>query len=253
MAGGAGAAEHGSSAGGLASAVRFAMLAGVFALGAFLQARGYLPALFQHWGDVVYLVRQHMVLAAISGGLAIAVGVPIGVAITRRGAERYAGLVLQIVNLGSTIPTLALLALAMSVLGIGAPPAIFALFVLTLLPIVLNTVSGLKSVPMHLIDAGRGMGMTEGQILRKVELPNAVFVILAGVRTALAICIGTVPLAFLIGGGGLGELIFTGIDVNEPSMLLAGAIPTACLVVAVDFVVGQIQFWLVPRGVNPLR
>jgi osmoprotectant transport system permease protein len=180
-------------------------------------------------------------------------GVPLGVVLTRPWAERYANLVLQVVNLGTTIPTLALLALAMSVLGIGAPPAIFALAVLTTLPIVLNTVSGIRSVPEPLLEAGRGMGMTSGQILARVELPNALFVILAGVRTALAICIGTAPLAFLIGGGGLGELIFTGIDVNEPAMLLAGAIPTALLVVAADFLVGQIQFWLVPKGVNPLR
>jgi len=118
---------------------------------------------------------------------------------------------------------------------------------------VLNTIAGLSSVPQHLIEAARGMGMTPGQILRRVELPNAVFVILAGVRTAFAINIGTVPLAFLIGGGGLGELIFTGIDLMEPSMLLAGAIPTALLAVLVDFLIGQIQFWLVPKGVNPLR
>ena len=106
---------------------------------------------------------------------------------------------------------------------------------LTLLPIVLNTVAGLRSVPSHLIEAARGMGMTAAQILSRVELPNAVFVILAGVRTAMAINIGTVPLAFLIGGGGLGELIFTGIDLMEPTMLLAGAIPTALLAVARRF------------------
>jgi osmoprotectant transport system permease protein len=97
------------------------------------------------------------------------------------------------------------------------------------------------------------MGMTARQILLRVELPNALFVILAGLRTALAINVGTVPLAFLIGGGGLGELIFTGIDLMEPSMLLAGAIPTALLAVIIDLLVGQCQYWLVPRGVNPLR
>jgi osmoprotectant transport system permease protein len=207
----------------------------------------------QYQGDVLYLARQHLVLTAISAAIAIAVGVPLGVLLTRARFERFADAVTQVVNLGTTIPTLALLALAMSFLGIGAPPAIFALFVLTLLPIVLNTTAGLRSVPGYLIEAARGMGMTAGQILWRVELPNAVFVILAGVRTALAINVGTVPLAFLIGGGGLGELIFTGIDLMDTSMLLAGAIPTALLAVAVDFVTGQIQYWLVPKGVNPLR
>ena len=159
----------------------------------------------------------------------------------------------QFVNLGTTIPTLAILALAMSVLGIGAPSAIFGLVMLTLMPIVLNTMAGLRMVPAHLIEAARGMGMTGTQILFRVELPNAAFVILAGLRTALAINVGTVPLAFLIGGGGLGELIFTGIDLMEPGMLLAGAIPTALLAVLVDYLVGQCQYWLIPRGVNPLR
>jgi osmoprotectant transport system permease protein len=179
--------------------------------------------------------------------------VPLGILLTRESFSMYAALVTQIVNLGTTIPTLAILALAMSILGIGAPPAIFGLFALTLLPIVLNTISGLRSVPRYLIEAARGMGMTPLQILVRVELPNALFVILAGVRTALAVNVGTAPLAFLIGGGGLGELIFTGIDLMEPGMLLAGAIPTALLAVLVDFAVGQCQFWLVPRGVNPLR
>jgi osmoprotectant transport system permease protein len=202
---------------------------------------------------VLYLVRQHLELAAASGALAIAVGVPLGVLLTRRRFRRYADAVTQLVNLGTTIPTLAILAIAMSVLGIGAPPAIFGLFVLTLLPIVLNTIAGLRMVPAHLIEAARGMGMTASQILTGVEIPNALYVILAGVRTALAINIGTVPLAFLIGGGGLGELIFTGIDLMEPTMLLAGAIPTALLAILVDFAVGQCQYWLIPRGVNPLR
>jgi osmoprotectant transport system permease protein len=103
------------------------------------------------------------------------------------------------------------------------------------------------------VEAARGMGMTPAQILVRVELPNAMFVILAGLRTALAINVGTVPLAFLIGGGGLGELIFTGIDLMEPTMLLAGAIPTAILAIIIDLLVGQSQYWLIPRGVNPLR
>jgi len=238
---------------GLATAYRMLLIAGVFAFGAYLQSTGLLPAILSHSKDVLYLIRQHLQLAAISGAIAIAVGIPLGIVLTRPRFEAFADAVTQVVNLGTTIPTLALLAISMSVLGIGSPPVIFALFVLTLLPIVLNTIAGLRSVPQYLIEAARGMGMTPSQILFRVELPNAVFVILAGVRTALAINIGTVPLAFLIGGGGLGELIFTGIDLMEPSMLLAGAIPTALLAVFVDFLIGQIQFWLVPKGVNPLR
>jgi osmoprotectant transport system permease protein len=237
----------------LQTPLRLILLLGVFAAGAWLQARGSLPAFLKHWPDIVYLSRQHLNLVAASGAIAIAIGLPLGIALTRPAIRPYANAITQFVNLGTTIPTLAILALAMSVLGIGAPSAIFGLVVLTLLPIVLNTIAGLRMVPEHLIEAARGMGMTATQILFRVELPNAAFVILAGLRTALAINVGTVPLAFLIGGGGLGELIFTGIDLMEPSMLLAGAIPTALLAVLVDYLVGQCQYWLIPRGVNPLR
>ena len=239
--------------GALQGPVRLALMAAIFAAGAKLQANGLLAGILAQGSDVIYLARQHMVLVAISSAIAIAIGIPIGILVTRPAIRPYANYIIQFLNLGTTIPTLAILALAMSVLGIGAPPAIFGLVVLTLLPIVLNTVSGLRAVPAYLIEAARGMGMTPWQILRRVELPNAAFVILAGLRTALAINVGTVPLAFLIGGGGLGELIFTAIDLMEPAMLLAGAIPTALLAILVDFLVGQAQYWLIPRGVNPLR
>lgn len=232
---------------------RGAVLLAVFALGIWAQASGIVPAILKYREDIVYLARQHMMLVAISGAIAIAIGVPLGVLIARTRIPLLGAAIGQVINLGTTIPTLAILALAMTVLGLGTPSALFGLVVLTLLPVMLNTVAGLKSVPAPLIEAARGMGMTGTQILLKVELPNAMFVILAGIRTALAINVGTVPLAFLIGGGGLGELIFTGIDLMEPGLLLAGAVPTALLAVLVDMTVGQLQFWLVPRGVNPLR
>ncbi len=204
-------------------------------------------------GDIVHLVRQHLALAAMSGGLAIVTGVPLGIVLSRQSAARLSEAGMQFLNIGATIPTLAILALSMSWLGIGTQPAVFALWAVTLLPIVRNTIAGLRGVEPYLIEAGRGMGMMPWQLLLRVELPNALYVILAGVRTALAINVGTVPLAFLIGGGGLGELIFTGIDLNEPAMMLAGALPTAGLAVIVDFSVSLIAYYLVPRGVNPQR
>ena len=207
----------------------------------------------RYWSDIVYLTQQHIELVAISGSLAILVGIPVGVLLSRPFMRNFAETIMQIFNIGTTIPTLAVLALSMSFLGIGTTPAIFGLFVATLLPIIRNTYVGLLAVPSYLKEAASGMGMTAGQILFRVELPNALYVIFAGIRTALAINVGTAPLAFLIGGGGLGELIFTGIDLMEPGMLLAGAVPTALLAVLVDFAVGQGQFWLIPRGVNPLR
>ena len=228
-------------------------LVAAFALGALAQRSGLIDAIGKYRGDIAFLTQQHIKLVAISGGLAIAVGVPLGVWLSRPRMRGAAETIMQALNLGSTIPTLALLALAMSLLGIGVVPAIFGLWVASLLPIVRNTYAGMLGVPAHFIEAATGMGMYPLQILASVELPNALYVMFAGIRTALAINVGTAPLAFLIGGGGLGELIFTGIDLNEPGMMLAGAIPTALLAVLVDFAVGALAYWIVPRGINPLR
>jgi osmoprotectant transport system permease protein len=225
----------------------------MFALGVFAQRSGLIDQVLKYRSDIVYLSQQHMKLVAISGGLAILVGVPIGLWLSRPRMRRSAESIMQALNIGSTIPTLAVLALAMSLLGIGVVPAIFGLWVASLLPIVRNTYAGLLGVPAYYVEAATGMGMRPRQILQGVEMPNALFVTFAGIRTALAVNVGTAPLAFLIGGGGLGELIFTGIDLNDPGMMLAGAIPTAVLAVIVDFAVGAVAFWVVPRGVNPLR
>ena len=224
-----------------------------FVLGAWAQSSGLIQDILYLWPDIRYLSRQHLLLVGISWGLAVVVGIPLGVLLTRPWMRRYSESVLQGVNVGQTIPTLAVLALAMSVLGIGFWPSIFALWIYCMLPIVRNTYQGILAVPAHLMEAAIGMGMTRHQILWRVELPNALFVIFAGLRTALAINVGTAPLAFLIGGGGLGELIFTGIALDRTTMMLAGAIPTALLAVLLDFLIGQLQFWLVPKGVNPLR
>jgi osmoprotectant transport system permease protein len=218
-----------------------------------LVATGVWSDIVKYRKDVVYLTKQHLVLVGVSGSAAIVTGVLMGIWLSRPWMSRHAEATIQVVNMATAIPTLGKLALMMTILGIGALPAIVALWVATLLPIIRNTYVGLKAVPAPLVDAARGMGMSPGAILRRVELPNALFVIFAGVRTAMAINVGTAPIAFLIGGGGLGELIFTGIDLQEFGMMLAGAIPTALLAVAVDFLFGQAQYWLVPRGVNPLR
>lgn len=236
-----------------ARALIVASIIAAFTLGVVAQRTGLFDAVAKYRSDIIYLSKQHMQLVAISGGLAILVGVPLGLWLSRPRMRNAAESIMQALNIGSTIPTLAVIALSMSLLGIGVVPAIFALWVASLLPIVRNTYAGMLSVPAYLIESANGMGMRPMQVLGGVELPNALFVTFAGIRTALAINVGTAPLAFLIGGGGLGELIFTGIDLNEPGMMLAGAIPTALLAVMVDFGVGLIAYWLVPRGVNPLR
>lgn len=233
--------------------LRVSALILAFALGIWAATSGLVGSVAGYWSDIVYLSQQHVVLVAVSGGLAVLFGIPIGIWLSRPGMARAAETIMQIFNVGTTVPTLAVIALSMTLLGIGFTPAVFGLFVASLLPIIRNTYAGLLAVPAHLKEAATGMGMTPSQILWRVEIPNALYVIFSGVRTALAINVGTTPLAFLIGGGGLGELIFTGIDLMDTGMLLAGALPTAALAVLVDFAMGQAQFWLVPEGVNPLR
>ena len=217
------------------------------------QRTGLLSAIVELWDEILYLSQQHILLVAISGGFAILTGIPIGVWLSRPGMRGKAEVLMQVLNVGTTIPTLAVLALSMSFLGIGTPPALFGLWVASVLPIVRNTYVGLIAVPGHLIEAATGMGMQPKQILWRIELPNALYVIFGGVRTALAINVGTAPLAFLIGAGGLGELIFTGIDLGQTTMMLTGALAVGLIALGTDFSLAKAQFRLVPRGVNPNR
>ncbi|MEN4978418.1 osmoprotectant ABC transporter permease OsmY [Erwinia billingiae] len=184
--------------------------------------------------DLVYLGQQHMMLVFWSMLFALLVGIPSGIILSRPAARRWAEYVMQIFNVGNTLPPLAVLALAMVVIGIGDRPAIIALFLASLLPIVRNTYSGLCSVPASLIEAANGIGMTKGQRLRKVELPNAWPVMLSGIRVATAINVGTAPLAFLIGASSYGELIFPGIYLNDFPTLILGAAATALFALILD-------------------
>ena len=160
---------------------------------------------------------------------------------------------MYIVGLGQTIPSLAVIALAMSILGIGYKAAVFALFIYSVLPIARNTMAGINAVPPWIIDAARGMGMPHSQILFQIEIPNAMSVILTGFRVSLVINIGTAALAFLIGAGGLGEHIFTGIDLMRPDKLLAGAVPTILLALFADYVCGLVGLLIIPKGLRPER
>lgn len=224
----------------------------IFTLGLVAGEAGYIGRLWEMFSeDILYLLVGHIQLVLVSSGLAILVGVPVGIWLSRPSMRRYSETVLQVFNIGTTVPTLAILALSITLLGIGFTPAVFGLWVATLLPIVRNVYQGLREVSPHLKEAATGMGMTPLHILWAVELPNALYVIFAGIRTAVAINVGTVPLAFLIGAGGLGELIFSGIALNDMDMLLAGAIPVALLSIVADFILARAQIWLIPRGVRP--
>ncbi|WP_374724397.1 ABC transporter permease [Calidifontibacillus erzurumensis] len=200
--------------------------------------------------DLLYLTGQHLKLVSISSGLAIIVAVSLGILVTRPKFKRLEGIVMSFANIGQTVPSLAILALVMSYLGLGWQTAIFALWINSLLPILRNTVAGIENVNASIIDAGRGMGMTERQILWKLEMPNAAYAIIAGTRTSVVINIGTAALAFLIGGGGLGDLIFTGIALYDTGIMLSGAVPVIFLAVFIDFILGKLEKVIVPKGLQ---
>ncbi|NIF22055.1 ABC transporter permease [Candidatus Pantoea multigeneris] len=187
-----------------------------------------------HKVDLIYLGQQHLMLVAVSMGAALLVGVPSGIILSRPFARRWSESVMQIFNVGNTLPPMAVLALAMVVIGIGDRPALVALFLASLLPIVRNTWAGLIAVPPSLLEAANGIGMTRLQRLLHVELPNALPVIMTGVRIATAINVGTAPLAFLIGAPSFGELIFPGIYLNDFPMLILGAVATALVAWVLD-------------------
>lgn len=200
--------------------------------------------------DLLYLGQQHLILVFSSMALALLVGIPSGILLSRPAARRWAEYVMQIFNIGNTLPPLAVLALAMVIIGIGDKPAIIALFLASLLPIVRNTYAGLCSVPPSLIEAANGIGMTKLQRLRQVEIPNAWPVILSGVRIATAINVGTAPLAFLIGASSYGELIFPGIYLNDFPTLILGAVATALFALILDLALASLGRMLSPHTVQ---
>lgn len=204
-------------------------------------------SLVLHYEDLVYLGKQHMFLVGCSMFFALIFGLPSGILLSRGFAKRWAEPAMQIFNIGNTLPPLAVLALAMIVVGIGDRPAIFALFLASLLPIVRNTYSGLKSIPPSLIEAANSIGMTPMQRLMKVELPNALPVIMSGVRVSAAINVGTVPLTFLIGASNFGELIFPGIYLNDFPLLILGAAATAIIALALDMALAGLGRLLSPQ------
>ena len=189
-------------------------------------------------GALAQRLREHGQLCAVSTGLAVAAAVPAGITATRPGLRRLAPPLLFVANVGQSVPTIAVLALAFSVTGIGFRTAVIGLWAYSLLPVLRNTVAGLAGVDPAVVEAARGMGMSSAQILRRVELPLARPVILAGIRTAAVVNVGTAALATFVGAGGLGDLITVGLDNQRDRILYTGAALTALLALAVDWAIG---------------
>jgi osmoprotectant transport system permease protein len=192
------------------------------------------------------LTARHLLLVAVSLGVAILLGVPLGLLLERRA--RSAEPVIRGVGVIQTLPGIALLAFMIPLLGIGLLPALVALALYSLYPIVRNTFTGVRDADPSAVDAARALGMTDLQILAQVRLPLAAPVIMAGIRTAAVIDVGTATLAAFIGAGGLGEPIVSGLALSDSRMILSGAIPAALLALAVDAALAGVE-----RLVRPHR
>lgn len=198
-----------------------------------------LQTLSDRRGQLLTTIFEHIQISFIALLIAALIGVPLGILLTK--TKKLSEIVMNIAAILQTIPSLALLGLMIPLFGIGKVPAVIALVVYALLPILRNTYTGIAEVDPSLVEAAKGIGMKPGRRLTKVELPIAMPVIMAGIRTAMVLIIGTATLAALIGAGGLGDLILLGIDRNDSSLILIGAIPAALLAILFDLALRYMQ------------
>jgi len=205
--------------------------------------------LASHRGEAATLMGQHLLLVGASTLMAVAIGVPLGLLLTRR--RRLAAPVLGIANVLQTIPSLALFGFLIPlpfIGGVGARTAIVALVLYGLLPVIRNVYTGVSGVDPAVREAALGMGMTDGELLRMVELPLAAPVIMAGIRVATVVGVGTATIAAAIGAGGLGVYIFRGVATVNDTVILAGALPAALLALALDGGLGWVERRLMAHG-----
>lgn len=191
---------------------------------------------------------EHIELVAVSTALVMVIAIPLGVLLTRPVLRRLSAPLLALFNIGQAVPSLGVLVLLAVTVGIGFQKAVIALILVSALPVLRNTMVGLQGVDHALIDAGRGMGLTRTAVLLRVELPLAVPVILASVRVAVILNVGSATLAAFTNAGGLGDLINTGIALDRTPILLAGSVLTAVLALASDWLVGIAERYLRPKG-----
>ncbi|WP_083711433.1 glycine betaine ABC transporter substrate-binding protein [Domibacillus epiphyticus] len=192
------------------------------------------------WAEIWQLIVEHLYISLLSIGLAILISVPLGIYLTRH--KKIAEPIIGITAVFQTIPSLALLVFLVPFIGTGEAPAIIALTIYGLLPILRNTYLGITGVDRSTVEAGVGMGMTSRQVLWMVELPLAMKVIMGGVRTATVLIVGVATIAGLIGAGGLGDLIFRGLQTYNSGLILAGAIPAALIAIILDFILKRVEY-----------
>ncbi|GAA1343854.1 ABC transporter permease [Arthrobacter roseus] len=196
------------------------------------------------WGYTV----EHLALTGLSAVIVLLVAIPLGILLTRGPLRKFTGPVLALANVGQAAPAIGLVVLLAFWVGFGFPAAVTSLVLYAVLPVLRNTMVGISQVDARLVEAGRGMGMSAAAVLFRVELPLAVPVMLAGVRTALVLLVGTAALATFINGGGLGILIITGVNLSLVNVLVAGSILVALLALLVDWIGRVVEHLARPKG-----
>ncbi len=190
---------------------------------------------------IISSMEKHLLMVFVSMLGAIAVGVPVGIMLSRPSFYYVGKVIENVVNVGQTVPSLAILALFFTFLGLGFNTAVFALWLYSILPILRNTFAGIMSVQPEVVESAKGMGMSPWRVLSKIELPIAYPIIIAGIRTAIVINVGTATLATFIGAGGLGDMIVTGISVRREMVTFTGAALSALLAILLDYIIGRIE------------
>lgn len=202
------------------------------------------------WSNIGVLTSQHLLIVVISALIVVATAVPVGVLLTRQGLRGASPVVMGIANAGQAAPVIGVIVLLALAIGFGFWIAVLSLTIYAFLPVLANTIAGLRGVDGSLIEAARGMGMSSSQVLFRVELPMAVPVIMTGVRTALVLLVGAGAFATFIDAGGLGLLIQTGIVMFRYSILVSGAILVAALAMAVEWVGRLLEIFVRPGGLS---
>lgn len=205
-----------------------------------------LTFLQENQAELLQKTWEHISISLLSLTAAIIVAVPLGILLTK--SEKLAKVVLSITSILQTVPSLAILAMMIPFFGIGTVPAVIALFLYVLLPILNNTYLGIQSVNKDAKEAGRAMGMTQNQVLRMVELPLAVPVIMSGIRLSAVYAISWATLASYIGAGGLGDFIFNGLNLYQPELIIAGAVVVTMLALITDFILNYVEKITTPNG-----
>lgn len=204
--------------------------------------------LMSNWAQVLEKILEHLLISTTSLLIGILIAVPIGILLTR--TEKLAKIVMSIASILQTLPALALLAIMVPILGVGVKPAIAALVIYSLLPILRNTYLGIESVDENVIDASKGMGFTNMQIITKVEIPLAISVIISGIQLSAVYLVSWTTIASYIGAGGLGDLIFMGLNNFNFYAIIAGTIPVTIMALALNGIFEVIKNKLTPVTTN---